>query len=58
LGILLATLGGWSIGGNYSTCAIVWLSIGYLDVLTIKRRRELLKCENSVNAAKQPLTAT
>ncbi|MFC6229688.1 hypothetical protein ACFQI7_17845 [Paenibacillus allorhizosphaerae] len=58
LGILLATLGGWSIGGNYSTCAIVWLSIGYLDVLTLKRRRELLKCENSVNAVKQPYTAT
>lgn len=30
-GILLATLGTWLIGGNYTTVAIVWLCIGYLD---------------------------
>jgi hypothetical protein len=31
LGILLSTLFTWSIGGNYSTAAIIWLCIGYLD---------------------------
>lgn len=31
LGILVGTLGSWMIGGNYSTVAIIWLSIGYLD---------------------------
>jgi hypothetical protein len=33
LGLLVATAGTWSIGGNYSTCALIWLSIGYLDRL-------------------------
>lgn len=56
LGILLATLGSWSIGGNYSASAIIWLSIGYLDVLTLKRRRELLTCaENDAIADKQAI---
>jgi hypothetical protein len=35
LGILIATLGAWSNGGNYSVCALIWLSIGYLDRLTL-----------------------
>ncbi|MBD2847129.1 hypothetical protein IDH44_18170 [Paenibacillus sp. IB182496] len=34
LGILLGTLGSWSIGGNYSTVVIIWLCIGYLDAYT------------------------
>ncbi|WP_284641741.1 hypothetical protein [Paenibacillus silviterrae] len=34
LGILIATLGSWSIGGNYSTCALIWIVIGYLDKVT------------------------
>ncbi|WP_218091382.1 hypothetical protein [Paenibacillus solanacearum] len=47
LGILLATIGSWSIGGNYSTCAIIWLCIGYLDKITLIRRRELSECVNN-----------
>jgi hypothetical protein len=31
LGVLISTIGQWSNGGDYSTCAIVWLLIGYLD---------------------------
>ncbi len=31
LGILIATAGSWSIGGNYSTCTIIWVCIGFLD---------------------------
>ncbi|UUZ93046.1 hypothetical protein LJK87_48885 [Paenibacillus sp. P25] len=55
LGILLATLGNWSIGGNYSASSIIWLSIGYLDVLTLKRRRESLQCEkNDATVEKLP----
>ncbi|MEK8126946.1 hypothetical protein WMW72_03385 [Paenibacillus filicis] len=34
-GILIATIGAWSNGGNYSVCAIIWLSIGVLDRLTL-----------------------
>lgn len=37
LGILIANLGSWSNGGNYSTCAIIWLSIGYLDKMTLQQ---------------------
>ncbi|SDC02771.1 hypothetical protein SAMN02799630_02471 [Paenibacillus sp. UNCCL117] len=35
LGMLIATLGAWSNGGNYSVCALIWLSIGFLDKLTL-----------------------
>ncbi|WP_159882565.1 hypothetical protein [Paenibacillus puerhi] len=35
LGILIATIGAWSNGGNYSVCALIWLSIGFLDKLTL-----------------------
>ncbi|QSO53705.1 hypothetical protein JZ785_07635 [Alicyclobacillus curvatus] len=34
LGVLIVTLGQWSNGGDYSTCAFVWLCIGYLDKAT------------------------
>lgn len=40
LGIMISTLGNWSHGGNYSTSAMIWLTIGYLDRITINRRRE------------------
>lgn len=40
LGIMLSTLGNWSHGGNYSTSALIWLTIGYLDRITINCRRE------------------
>ena len=36
LGILIAALGQWSNGEDYSTCAFVWLCIGYLDKATEK----------------------
>lgn len=36
LGVLIVTLGQWSNGGDYSTCAFVWLCIGYLDKATEK----------------------
>ncbi|RXZ81476.1 hypothetical protein EBB07_14195 [Paenibacillaceae bacterium] len=34
LGILIASFGSWSIGGNYSTVAIIWICIGFLDRVT------------------------
>jgi len=34
LGILFVSLGQWSNGGNYSTSALIWLCIGFLDKLT------------------------
>ncbi|MEI7026113.1 hypothetical protein [Paenibacillus sp. y28] len=43
LGILMATPGSWLTGGNYSTCALVWISIGYLDRTSLYHRREQTK---------------
>jgi len=34
LGILCVSLGQWSNGGNYSTSALIWLCIGFLDKST------------------------
>lgn len=36
LGILLVSFGSWSTGGNYSSAALIWMLIGYLD----KSRKE------------------
>jgi hypothetical protein len=51
LGMLIATAGTWSIGGNYSTCALIWLSIGYLDhMMKQDQYNKLVKgndCEHS-----------
>jgi len=42
-GILLATLGTWLIGGNYTTVAIIWLCIGYLDRQMAEEKQEVRK---------------
>jgi len=34
VGVLVATLGGWLIGGEYSMAALIWLLIGFLDRLS------------------------
>lgn len=31
LGILLVSLSQWMIGGDYSTAAVIWMCVGYLD---------------------------
>ncbi|WP_040952937.1 hypothetical protein [Gorillibacterium massiliense] len=38
-GILISTIGGWCIGGNYSTAALIWICIGYMDRAYVKKSR-------------------
>jgi hypothetical protein len=50
VGILVATLGGWLIGGEYSVAALLWFQIGLMDRLSreseLARRRSLVRaCE-------------
>jgi hypothetical protein len=43
IGILVGTLGGWLIGGEYSTVALVWLCVGALDGMTAGQRARRLR---------------
>ena len=42
-GILISSIGGWCIGGNYSTLAIIWICIGYMDRAYVLKSRQLQK---------------
>ncbi len=46
-GILIATVTTWSFGGNYSTCAVIWVMIGFLDMATKRHRSNLIAKEKS-----------
>ena len=39
LGVLVGTLGGWLIGGEYSVAALLWFQIGLMDRLSRPARR-------------------
>jgi hypothetical protein len=48
LGSLVATLGGWLIGGEYSVAAVVWFQVGLMDRLS--RDAELARHRNRLYA--------
>ena len=38
VGLLVFSAGQWEIGGNYSTAALIWLTVGYLDKRSVESK--------------------